>query len=265
MTKKQHKISRISAMHFWKLGFRSLLFLVAATLYLYDRLTMSGEQFDHLVSNRWILAIIWVVFVVEIILRFFPSKIESMGCQKQFKKNYQPTGEETPDLVSWKRTAISALAWFALNGAIFAVYFAGWIDKGILVLIALAYSVCDMICILFFCPFQTWFLKNKCCTSCRIYNWDYAMMFTPFLVVPKFFTWSLLILALLLLFRWEITYRLYPERFSEKTNGCLACKNCKERLCQHKKQLRGFLKKNKERFSLISNRAMETVRSKMKK
>ena len=53
------------------------------------------------------------------------------------------------------------------------------IDEGVLWLVCLFYGVCDMICILFFCPFQSWFLKNKCCCTCRIYNWDYAMMFTP--------------------------------------------------------------------------------------
>ena len=38
-----------------------------------------------------------------------------------------------------------------------------------------------VICILFYCPFQMWFLKNRCCVNCRIYNWDYAFLFTPFL------------------------------------------------------------------------------------
>ena len=73
-------------------------------------------------------------------------------------------------------------------------------------------------CILFFCPFQTWFLKNKCCSTCRIYNWDYAMMFTPLFFVRRPYTWSLLVLSVALLARWEITFFRYPERFSEETN-----------------------------------------------
>ena len=265
MKKNRKKLSRISVMHFWKLGYRSALFLAAIGLYIYDRVTAGSDQFEHAVHNPWILGVIFGVFAVEMIFRFFPSKMESMGCQKQFKRNFEPTGETIPALPSWQRTFISATVWFLLNGIFFALYFLHIFDKGIMLLIALAYSVCDMICILFFCPFQTWFLKNKCCTSCRIYNWDYAMMFTPLLVVPHFVTWSLLAIALLLLIRWEVTFRLYPERFSETTNACLACKNCNERLCQHKKQLRGFLKKNKDRFTLLGNRAMETVRAKTKK
>ena len=93
------------------------------------------------------------------------------------------------------------------------------------------------ICILFFCPFQTWFMKNKCCGSCRIYNWDYAMMFTPLFFVRENYAWSLLVLSSALLVRWEVTFYLHPERFSENTNEYLMCRNCTERLCAHKKQL----------------------------
>ena len=103
-----------------------------------------------------------------------------------------------------------------------------------------------MICILFFCPFQSWFLKNKCCCTCRIYNWDYAMMFTPLFFVRKTYTWSLLALSVALLFRWEITFYLHPERFSEKTNDYLQCRNCSEKLCAHKKQLKSLWKQVEE-------------------
>ena len=61
------------------------------------------------------------------------------------------------------------------------------IDKYFLFMVGLAYGVCDIICILFFCPFQTWFMKNRCCTTCRIYNWDFAMLCTPFLLIPGFY------------------------------------------------------------------------------
>ena len=65
-------------------------------------------------------------------------------------------------------------------------------------LISLFYAVCDRICVLFFCPFQVWIMKNRCCVHCRIYRWDYVMMFTPLLFVPGPYSWSLLGLALIL-------------------------------------------------------------------
>ena len=91
-------------------------------------------------------------------------------------------------------------------------------------------------------------MKNKCCTTCRIYNWDYAMMATPLVFVPTWYTWSLLACALALLIRWEITVRRHPEWFSEQTNCALDCRQCEEKLCHHKKQLRRFLKDNHQRF-----------------
>ena len=77
-------------------------------------------------------------------------------------------------------TVLIALIWIIFNGIIGALRMIDLLDDGILILLCSAYSVCDLVCILFFCPFQTWFMKNKCCGTCRIYNWDYAMMFTPF-------------------------------------------------------------------------------------
>lgn len=63
------------------------------------------------------------------------------------------------------------------------------------------------------------------------------MMFTPLFFVRKPYTWGLLALSVALLIRWELTFYLHPERFSEQTNVYLSCKNCTEKLCRHKKQL----------------------------
>ena len=134
-------------------------------------------------------------------------------------------------------TMLVALIWICFNGVFGLLHMLGIFDDGIMILIASAYSVCDMICILFFCPFHSWFLKNKCCSACRIYNWDYAMMFTPLFFVRRAYAWSLFLLSLVLLLRWEITFFRHPERFSENTNDYLKCANCSEKLCTHKKQL----------------------------
>ena len=248
MKKPKIKLSLISSMHYIKLFYRASLFILAAVAYVVHRITNPGVLFVNIKDEFWLLAIIWVVYAVEMLLRFFPSKTESMGCQKQFRKNYTPTGEGEPVWHPWRRTAAVIASWLLLNGGIGALYFLGLIDQGILILISLAYGVCDMICILFFCPFQVWMMKNRCCTVCRIYNWDFAMMFTPFIFIPHGYTWSLLFMSLLLLVRWEVAVRRYPERFSECTNASLACKNCKEKLCHHKTRLVDFWKSNKNRF-----------------
>ncbi len=242
MKTRRVKLSAISALHYVKLVLRSLLFLAVLLFYIKGRISELKQFYPLPIA-------VWVFFVVEMVMRFFPSRLESMGCQKQFKRNYRPVkGAAVPAKGSWKTTAAVALVWLALNAAIGAAYFAGWIDRGILVLICIAFSVCDIICILFFCPFQTWIMKNRCCTTCRIYNWDFAMMFTPLVFMPDLYTYSLLGCAVALLLRWEITYLRHPERFHARTNACLDCASCEEKLCSHKKQLQGFLKKNRERF-----------------
>lgn len=250
MRTPRKKLSRIVIMHYIKLVYRSALFLLALGVFVYGCVLKGDYRLvDWLEERHWILIPIAAVYVVEMLTRFFPSKLESPGCQKQFKRNYVPTGEEKPQLMSWKRTFVAAASWLVLNGIIGALYFLKVINEDILILISLAYGICDIICILFFCPFQTWIMKNRCCTVCGIYNWDFPMMFTPFVFIPHWFTYSMLAMALGLLVRWEITYKLHPERFSDKTNACLNCANCDEKLCHHKKQLRNFWKKNKAIFT----------------
>ena len=247
MSRHKIRLSKISLLHYWKLVFRSILFLLAVGLYIHDRIVYApnaaDDTFMAFITHPYIMAFIWIVFMVEMLLRFFPSKLESPGCQKVFKRNYIPVKDPQPHRDDRKATWAILVAWLGLNGVIAALYFLNIIDAGILILIALAYSVCDMICILFFCPFQSWFLKNKCCGTCRIYNWDFAMMFTPLILIPHFFTWSLAGIALALVINWEVVYFRHSERFYEESNQALACANCTEKLCAHKKQLHSLHRK----------------------
>ena len=254
MNKKRTKISKISKMHFLKLLFRSSLFLLVFVLYIMNR-GQNSEGFIPFISRYPLFTfIIWLVFVIEMLIRFFPSKVESLGCQKQFDTFFKQRKKSAkPKIQSRKRTFSVAVFWILLNSIIAILYYNEIIDAGILILISLFYSVSDMICILFLCPFQTWFMKNKCCTSCRIYNWDFAMMFTPLIFIKSFYTWSLFAIAFILFLRWEVSIRRYPERFAENTNAALSCGCCEEKLCHHKGQLRGFLEKNMNHLQLKGN------------
>ncbi len=254
-------LSIISFFHYIKLCCRSLLFLTATIIYIVVRIKSNSDIFSSSTRYTPFYALIWLVFTVEMMSRFFPSKLESMGCEKQFAENYIPKEGGSIEVIkrnSWKTTLAVAASWICLNSIIGLLYYLNVIDTGILILISLAYSVCDMICILFFCPFQTWIMKNKCCGSCRIYNWDYAMMFTPLIFVKDIFAWSLLGISLALLIKWELVFHLHPERFSEATNQSLTCACCEEKLCHHKKQLRGFLIK---RANVLSKDTLHHVKT----
>ena len=236
------KLSIVSILHYIRLIYRSALFLILLIWYIRFRVYNGKTILESFENAPVIIYVIWIVFAIEMLVRFFPSKYESPGCQKQFARNYVKSGNTNIEIPDNNATFLVALVWIVFNGIFGVLYMAEILDDGIMILLCSAYSVCDILCILFFCPFQTWFMKNKCCSACRIYNWDYAMMFTALLFVPRSYCWSLLALSVALLIRWEITFYLYPERFSEKTNDYLQCRNCSEKLCVHKKQLRSLWK-----------------------
>ena len=239
---KKVKLTAVSMLHYVRLVYRSALLLAFLVVYLHYRLN-GGEDVETILEGRpLIISIIWSVFTLEMILRFFPSRLESPGSQKQFARNYIRTGNTEIRVQDNNAVMLVALIWIAFNGIFGALHMMNILDDGIMILLCCIYSVCDMICILFFCPFQAWFLKNKCCSTCRIYNWDYAMMFTPLFFVRESYTWSLLALSVALMLRWEITFYRYPERFAESTNGYLHCSNCTEKLCAHKNHLRKLWK-----------------------
>lgn len=245
----KQKWSNMSKSHLCKLIYRSALFLSAIIYYvLFLVLGKSYKDGNILFSDIGDIPIFLILMVLifggEMVFRFFPTKHESIGNQKLFKVNYIPTQDKItlnvkPRKQGWARTLLVFGAWTLLNTVFGVLYFTGVFTADILVLISLAYSVCDLICIMFFCPFQAWMMKNKCCTTCRIYNWDYPMMFTPLLFLlakPKpVLHYVLLGAALAVLLIWEISYKKHPERFAENTNDRLACKNCNEKLCRHNK------------------------------
>lgn len=233
----KNALTAVSLFHYVRLFYRSVLFITVLTLYVVGRLRQGDPMVTVLERQPVIVRIIWLVFAVEMLLRFFPSRLESPGCQKQFRRNYIKSGSTRIRIQDNNATMLVAVLWICFNAVFGILYMTGILDDGIMVLLCCAYSVCDMICILFFCPFQSWFLKNKCCSTCRIYNWDYAMMFTPLFFIRSLYAWSLLGLSLALMIRWEITFFRYPERFSEETNEFIRCENCTEKLCAHKMQL----------------------------
>lgn len=241
------KWTKMSKSLLFKLIYRGVLFLCALIYYVTFLLLGANYRdgnvlFGDIDTIPVFLILMTVLFGVEMIIRFFPTKHEPIGNQKMFKAHYVPTENaerKSPLKQSLKRTLLVFGAWAALNLIFGILYFLGIFSADVLVLISLAYSVCDIICIMFFCPFQAWMMKNKCCATCRIYNWDYPMMFTPLLFLifnPRpLLHYVLLAFALGVLLIWEITYRRHPERFTEDTNARLQCRNCKEKLCRHNK------------------------------
>ena len=88
-----------------------------------------------------IIYVTWAVFVVEMIMRFFPSDFESPGCQKQFAKNYIKSGSTELSIPDNNSTVLIALIWVVFNGIFGALHMAGILDDGIMMLLCSAYSI----------------------------------------------------------------------------------------------------------------------------
>ena len=165
------KLTVVSTLHYIRILYRSILFILLLIGYVSYRLNMGDPITETLEKRPLIIVVTWLVFMIEMVFRFFPSRYESPGCQKQFAKNYIKSGNTQVVVQDNNAVIVILLVWIVLNAAFGALHMRGILDDGIMILLCSAYSVCDMICILFFCPFQSWLMKNKCCSTCRIYNW----------------------------------------------------------------------------------------------
>lgn len=219
-------MSTITKNHWIELIVRSFLFATTICVQFIDKIS----ETDVFKSISY--GVIWLFFFIKMITRLIPKKIESMGNQKVFSKNHLPTGKTAEK--DNKSALVVAGIWIAVNAIFWVLCWVKVLNNDIMFIISMFFAVCDLICVLFFCPFQKWIMKNKCCNTCRIYNWDFAMMFTPLIAVPSFYNYSLVLMSWIVLAHWEISHKLYPERFYEKSNDSLKCKNCKEFMCKNK-------------------------------
>ncbi len=165
----------------------------------------------------------------------------SMGRMKQYRafSDIVPTYDPAQLQAAKKRQnrgALKVLAvWLAGNAVIVLLFFRHYIGVAELVVLCAFYYLSDMICILFFCPFQLFLMGNQCCINCRIFAWGSWMMATPLVLIPSLLPAGVVLLSLTLLIRWEIQYHRHPERFWSGANRALRCVNCTEHLCRAKR------------------------------
>lgn len=190
--------------------------------------------------------ILWIIWVIDMFLQIIPVKNKvALGSQKLFAKHYRPLAEgihfeHLKNHVLWLTKGAYKVfcLWTAFIAVIAVLYFRGIIDRNMMFVLSVFFYVCDLICVLIWCPFRL-IMKNKCCTTCRIFNWDHMMMFSPLIFVGGFYSWSLVIMAFLAWLVWELCVIIYPERFSEITNTALKCSECTDKLCtQYCRKLR---------------------------
>ena len=223
--------------YFMRLIVRLIIFIVCLSL------CFNSKHFDILNGDNFfkefhILHLLWVIWVFDMILQIIPIKNKvALGSQKLFANRFKPIREKInyEALKNYVVTTTKAaykvfVIWGLLIIGIGILYYNGVINKIGIFMISVFFYVCDLICVLIWCPFRL-LMKNKCCTTCRIFNWDHIMMFSSLIFIGGFFSISLVIMAVLAWLIWELCVMIYPERFSEMTNAALKCSNCTDKLC----------------------------------
>ena len=202
-----------------------------------------AQNFEILEGNNFfkefdILHLLWGVWVCDMIYQILPIKNKvALGSQKLFANRFKQILEKInyEALKNYVVTTTKAaykvfIIWTVVNIVLGILYYTNVINKIWLFMISVFFYVCDLICVLVWCPFRL-LMKNKCCTTCRIFNWDHLMMFTPLIFVGGFYSTSLVIMSILAWLVWELCVMMYPERFSEMTNAALKCSECTDKLC----------------------------------
>lgn len=237
---KTDKTSSMQNIYRLRLYFRITVAVACFLLYLLlpdEFRILSGWNFFRKLS--W-LHIIWLIWMFNMIAQLLPgSDSLLLGSKKQHARYFTPAavpiGKKDLTMLIRKSRIASlnvAAVWILLIGVIAGMKFTGIIDAGKLLLITAFFYVSDIICILFWCPFQTLIMKNRCCTTCMIFNWDHMMIFSPAVLIGGFFAISLFVMSLVVLVVWEIRIYRYPQRFFAQTNSSMSCQSCTDRLCE---------------------------------
>ena len=185
-----------------------------------------------------ILHLLWIIWVFDTLLQIIPLKNKvALGSQKLWANRFKPVSKKinikvlkTYIMNTTKSAYKVFIIWTLLTAAIGTLYYFDIINEIWLFMISVFFYVCDLICVLVWCPFRL-LMKNKCCTTCRIFNWDHLMMFSPLIFVGGFFSISLVIISFIAWLVWELCVMIFPERFCEITNDALKCTNCTDKLC----------------------------------
>ncbi len=239
-------MSKTRKIYFLRLAGRVLAFAAFLLILLFKPEEFSAiDGMGFFGGFSW-LHIMWLIWITDMIIQLLPVRAYiSIGSQKQFLARFRPMMEKfnyrnlKKHIIMTTRSAYKVfLIWTAVTVVIGVLHRCGVIGSDIVFMICMFFYVADLICVLIWCPFRL-IMKNRCCTTCRIFNWDHMMMFSPFAFIRGFYTQTVLVLAFAVWLVWELCVMMYPERFWETTNVALRCSECTDKLCtQYCKKLR---------------------------
>ena len=235
---EKKKLSMMRKNYIARLIGRCLVLILGIVLY-----CVKPAEFE--IINDWnffrrfsVLHLLWGVWMIDMLFQLMPMKgIVPLGSQKLFRTRFIPVKGEVDErklrehiAKDTKKAYQIFIAWMTMIAVLGGLRHMKLISDSILFLISIFFYVCDLICVLIWCPFRL-FMGNRCCTTCRIFNWDHGMMFTPLLFVDGFYAKSLVVMAFAVWVLWEYTVMVAPERFWDGSNLALRCASCTDKLC----------------------------------
>ena len=250
-----HHFSKMRKTYLIRLILRCIAFFFFLYLYL-----KKPEQLEVLHGMNFFkefspLHVLWIVWVIDMLIQIIPSNANvSIGSLKLFKR-YFKENKNTSDKDAMKKyfktanisASIVFLIWVILISAIGFLHQKNVLHEAEMFMISVAFYVFDVICVVIWCPFRL-IMRTRCCTTCRIFNWDHLMMYTPMLFIKGFYSISLIALATVVFILWEFSLLIHPERFWERTNCSLLCSKCNDKLCPqiHISKIKRLIKQRRE-------------------
>lgn len=227
---------------------KASIVLALLTIYVFDKTLLDYENNALTIP----LVIYWLVLMLDFIFQMFPNSFTFLGVQRQFEKYYQPEEEILEsNKLSQKlkkmnsRALIVLIVWILGNVVLLGIMkLIGLFSAPIMILLSSLYYFGDLVCVLIWCPFQSFFIKCKCCHDCRIYSYGNLMMVTPLFMFLNEYSIPLILIAFIIVVIWEVNFYKHPERFLEETNRNLRCINCSEHMCKLKRKHK-FLRSKK--------------------
>ncbi len=193
------------------------------------------------VVEEYLFPLFFIYFILDslsVILPMFNDSIYSGKMQKRLYKEVSEYNIAEVKQLSKKSNKIALLI-FILYGSGIAILGLSYmhldfLDRNFIYLVFFGLNFADYFCIMLWCPFRTLFLKNSCCNTCRISNWDRIMKFSILIFIPNVYTISIFVIGLGIFLYWEYHHWKHPERFYRISNQTLWCSNCDKITCGKK-------------------------------
>lgn len=208
-----------------KFIFRTFLLIIMTIL------TFLFPEYLDKIPN-WLIFIFWCFLMFEVWHVIIPNVKTISPYGKHLRQHFRKVPHYIKDiLITYtkkynRRALLTFFLWWITILLIGLIYYLNFINTYHIILITTFFYFADHFCINIWCPFQQFLIKNRCCNTCRIYNWGHLMTFSLFIFIPNFFTYTLFFSSLVAFIQWEYLNYKFPERFSDISNANLQCRNC---------------------------------------